>query len=343
MQYEWKNTTDNSSTGANKYEVSYDVKKVGSTSNYVDVSNIVYPASLAYSCDTPAKTNTKTIANSEWPTTADYWQTGTTTNNTESYWTGWDNEVTSTTKTIALRNNVNYGVAKLKATFQLASGPLEDKNDIQVSTPNKGFKVTGLLIGGQKQYADWQYLPHTGTSNNSSNPEVTIYEDFGGDSIFVTSSSASNANYCLVFDNYLAPASGTTEQDQSKVKIAVEFENNTGATFEGHDGIVAKNQKFYLIGELDPASQGNNSSNISWPSSTTGYGDIRFPKENVVRVFIQDHTTSVNFKVNSLANAYINIPDLRTTQMVLGLSVNLDWLTGLTFGDVTIGEESSSN
>lgn len=322
VQYKW-NITDGVASGANKYYVSYNVQKIGSTTNYIDVSKIVYPASLAYSCNSPAMTNTEAKATGEWPKTAEAWQ-----KNTSSYWTGWGNEVTSTTKTIALRNNVNYGVAKLASTFQLASESLLDKNSLSVSMPTGGFKVTGLLIGGQHQYADWEFLPVT-----TSNPDVTVYEDFGDNDVKVTTNKSA-ANYCLVFDDYATTA--------NKVKIAVEFENNSGKTFEGHDGIIIPDQKFYLIGELDP-DDATAKAAIVWQGTQEGYSDLRFPQESKVRVFIQDHTTTANFKVSSLANAYVNIPDLRTTQMVLGLSVDLTWQSGMTFEDVTIGADESSS
>jgi hypothetical protein len=51
------------------------------------------------------------------------------------------------------------------------------------------------------------------------------------------------------------------------------------------------------------------------------------------RVFIQDYLTSATFKIgqNSLKNAYTTIPDLRASQISLGLSVDLQWRPGLNF------------
>ena len=54
-----------------------------------------------------------------------------------------------------------------------------------------------------------------------------------------------------------------------------------------------------------------------------------------LRVFIQDYTTTADFTINSLKNAYVTIPDLRATKLQLGLSVDLKWQSGLTF-DVPI-------
>ena len=59
----------------------------------------------------------------------------------------------------------------------------------------------------------------------------------------------------------------------------------------------------------------------------------------IPRVFIQDHMTTANFKIgaNSLKYAYLTVPDLRSSSVTLGLSVDLKWETGLTFDNVIIG------
>lgn len=50
-------------------------------------------------------------------------------------------------------------------------------------------------------------------------------------------------------------------------------------------------------------------------------------------MFIQDYLTTATFKIgaNSLQNAFITVPDLRSTQTSLGLSVDLNWREGLCF------------
>ena len=51
------------------------------------------------------------------------------------------------------------------------------------------------------------------------------------------------------------------------------------------------------------------------------------------RVFLQDHQAVATFKIgaNSLQKAYSTIPDLRSTEVLFGLSVDLVWKSGLTF------------
>ena len=120
---------------------------------------------------------------------------------------------------------------------------------------------------------------------------------------------------------------------------------NGNVEFYGQEGVIAAGQKFYLIGQLDP-SQPAAGSAITWPTYPETYSGANgtlpksyegcYPvKANTERVFVQDFTTTANVNIKSLKNAYVTIPDLRATQLQLGLSVDLTWRTGLTY-DVTI-------
>ena len=59
---------------------------------------------------------------------------------------------------------------------------------------------------------------------------------------------------------------------------------------------------------------------------------------------MQDYMTSVvfNFTRNSLQHAYITMPDLRSGQVSLGLSVDIKWEEGMEFS-VNLGETTDSN
>jgi hypothetical protein len=54
--------------------------------------------------------------------------------------------------------------------------------------------------------------------------------------------------------------------------------------------------------------------------------------------------TTANFKIgeHSLKYAYLTVPDLRSSSVTLGLSVDLKWEAGLTFNDVVIGGTGSN-
>ena len=280
--------------------------------NYINYQNICYPAELSYFVNTTTMVSDKDMSNlSEFPAYNDW------TNQTGANWTGKNFEesaVTNTTKTVGLKEPVQYSVAVLKSTVRCNAATLEDNakqmggsdTDQKISVPTDGFKVTGILIGGQPASVDWQYEP-----TSSETFANTIYDkEMNGSMYAKHEASASNANYTLVFDNKKSDA-------QSPVYVTLELENNSGKNFYGKDGIILKGAKFYLVGQLNP-----NKTGLTNPNS-------------VNRVFVQDYVTTANFKIKDLKSAYNCIPDLRTSGINVGLAVDLDWKSGITF-DVDI-------
>ena len=314
--------------------------KIGSTASgskkNVGVTDITYPLPIVYFCNTPVKAGDEEIAKSDWKTTTSEWDSW-------DKWSTWADQVKLTTRSIALRNNINYGVAGLVTTVKCAQEQLEDNkaaiinnesNQI-ITIPTDGFKVTGLIIGGQPNKVNWQFVDEFTPASGSDRPNV-VYDKVTNDA--KASTSESSKIYTLVFDNW---KSITGNETQETVNVAIELEN--GATeFYGQEGIIAAGQKFYLVGQLNPATT-TNSSSFAWP----GYGEGEELPESYVgrypvkagsttetgnnRVFIQDYTTTAKFTINSLKNAYVTIPDLRATKLQLGLSVDLKWQSGLTF------------
>ena len=106
---------------------------------------------------------------------------------------------------------------------------------------------------------------------------------------------------------------------------------------------------FYLLGSLATSGAGVTSNTISWPSDyqippiygvdgeAVPEGKVAGTSKQISRVFVQNCMTKVTFRLgeDSLKNAYSSIPDLRTTQMSLGLSVDLSWQTGYEY-DITL-------
>ena len=276
-----------------------------SGSSTINLYDITYPAAIAYRANTELAAKSEEV--SSWPTQYGNWE--------NSNWEGWGNEVSVTTRSIALKKNIQYGVAQMVTKIQTASSILNDNStDNRVSVNAESFPVTGILVGGQKQSIDWEFLPKGSTQR-------VIYDADIPSGTYAASTGWSNPIYTLVFDNYVDGAIN----DQETVRIAVELQNNSTADFTGVDGIVAAGQKFYLIAELNPKASGLTP--ISWPNSNTN----RFPQFGIDRTFVQDYKTCVNLTINTLKNAYVTIPDLRSVKLQLGLSVDLQWQSGLTF------------
>ena len=285
------------------------------TGNSINYQKICYPAELSYFVNTTTMVSDKDMSNlSEFPTYTD-WTTKTQ--------TGWDAKtsfaekaVENSTRTVGLKDPVQYSVAVLKSTVRCDAATLKDNakeagsfdENQQIPVPTDGFKVTGILIGGQPASVDWKYEPKA-TGESFAN---TIYDNVmnGAPMYAKNETSASNANYTLVFDN-------KKSDTQSPVYVTIELENNSDKNFYGKDGIILKGAKFYLVGQLDPKQTG-----LTNPNS-------------VNRVFVQDYVTTANFKIKDLKDAYNCIPDLRTSGINVGLAVDLSWKSGITF-DVDI-------
>ncbi len=135
---------------------------------------------------------------------------------------------------------------------------------------------------------------------------------------------------------------------QSSVKVALEFKNE-GDAFWGKDNLVPKDGIFYLIAELPVATATSTSVTALpvWPdeskyaippvygvdSEAVPSGKVAGHSKQINRVFIQNFVTSATFTLgeDSLKNAYVTVPNLASTQMSLGLSVDLKWHSGYTY------------
>lgn len=279
---------------------------IGATSggNNIDYTKITYPAELAYFVSSPVKTSQDEItAIKDLPSYDDWLK--------ENTWTsGYKDVVENRTRFVALQNPLQYGVACLKSTIKCNGTSLEDNakdgnfgydSNNTISVPEGGFKVTGILVGGQPQGVAWNFEPYATSINDF---KYTIYDN-DMNSGFAANSTVSSPNYTLVLDN--KDASGSS---QSNVFVTVELENNSGVDFYGAEDIIPANSKFYLVGELKLSGK------------TT---------EAVDHVFVKDHTTVANFTINDLKKAYNHIPDMRTSKINVGLAVDLSWQEGITF------------
>lgn len=279
------------------------------------VSNLTYPAAIAYRANSAIRTSTSDVKANDWPSTANNWENSSNWNSTT--WPSANTSVTATTRAIAMKNNANYGVAQLVTSVKCNNSVLKDNSSEPISVMvGSGFPITGVLVGGQPGKIDWQYLPKSGETN-----KMTIWDSqMASGTMRAINGTYSEPNYTLVLDNY--------ESTAKPVNIAVELENTSGTDFRGQDGVVYAGQKFYLVAQLDPST----ADDLNWSNVTD---DLNFPQKNQKRVFVQDFKTVARLNIKSLKYAYVTIPDLRSIDLQLGISVDLTWQNGLTF-DVPI-------
>lgn len=262
-------------------------------------SSYAYPAALYYYVKTAAKT-ADDVHSDDWSgDDVAAWGTFVTNNYSGT-------SVTATTKSVVLEDAINYAVARFDVSPKFASdvaGKVPDQHGVYRAI-GSNFDLTGILVG-QQNPVDYNFEWKDAAGDNSK--IKTIY-DASITQTKITETAPATPFYTLVLQSEDGTAAEKT------VNFALEFKNN-GEDFYGIDGnIIPKDGTFYLVGKL---------SNYKNNSKVADY------------VFEQDHNTIANITIKSLKDAYNTIPDLRKTELELGLYVDLTWQQGLT-QDVTI-------
>lgn len=286
----------------------------------LDASKICFPSAIYYFQSSDLAATAMELDASQWPTTTTNWTAATAPwlKDANSLADGWTASVQPTTRSIAMRQNINYGVANLVTTVKCGVASLPDNTGLTVTDPSEfagtvavpadGFTVSGLFIGGQPTKVGFNFQPATDDAF-----DYTIYDNAIPTGMVAKNGVASTANYTIVLPNDKGRDAAT---EQNNVNVAIELTNNTDKPFRGIDGIIPVGGKFYLVGQLAPKNH-----------EVTG---VTNPA-----VFMSDYKTTLNLTIKSLANAYNTIPDLRSTKLQLGLSVDLEWQAGIQF-DVNI-------
>lgn len=307
-----------------KYESSVTMKE----DNKIAYANITYPASLNYFVKTAAMANDKAATTlgsttSFWPNKDEWAKYDAENSKTTDPWASlsdWSQGVKNSTRTIALKEAIQYGVANLKLTINAKTDKLDDNATVtggQVADQNidvtgNKLKMTGVLVGGQPSEVAWNYEPTSTATfdrtvyDNKMNSSADVVNTTG---IVVPVNGSSVSNYTLLLDNKNNATGGSQAE---VVYVTVELVNGTGVDFYGIDGMVPNGGKFYLVGKLDMNKEG-------------------LDKKGLDHIFVQDHTTVANFTIKDLKDAYNTIPDLRSTSVSVGLAVNLTWENGIEF------------
>ena len=332
------------STKQFSYAVNFNSSAAGGGTFTVD--DYYFPPELLYFGNSPIKVSDATYEAKDYPKTTANWDNAnyefwTTAKDGHSWKSGNDGEVKTSTRSVAMTNDINYGTALLQTTVQYGATSLEDNNhviqfrDYNVDEANNtitptgtSFILKGILVGGQYPRVGWNFLP----ALKDDERQGYVFDKMITNNGVIPASDKSEPNYTLVFDKY-------NPSGQDKVYVALELQNNTNQGFFGKDNLIPHGSNFYLIGELDPAKEDLAAPTWSSYHPLPPYNNADGTSIKTARVFMQDHKTIVNFKIGqySLQYAYLNIPDLRSSSVTLGLSVDMEWSAGLDFGDVIIG------
>jgi hypothetical protein len=289
-----------------------------------NLSKINYPAELIYYDNSPILVTDTYKKATDYPTTVGSWDAD------ASWSTDWSKgAVASSTRAVAMKNNVNYGVALFQTNVAL-NGTTDNKNLFtdnrnsiiheanQADIDGTKFTVTGILIGGQPSTVGWNMVNGTSFDNMIYDSDVATTLGSGN-----LSKTATANNYTIVFDNWF-------NGEQKDVYFALELVNGD-KDFYGAHNLIPKGSTFYLVGKM--GIDGKTLTAAHQAKDT----DYRITNETTPRVFVQDYKTVANITIstNALQKAYSTIPDLVSTQTVFGLSVDLSWETGISF-DVEI-------
>lgn len=362
------------------YPQNFNTSAVGGTPSgggAYNATSYYYPAEILYFGNSPLRVSNKEHSTPEYYSSTaipDWYKDENWPGTTEDPDWSKNAHILSSTRSVALQYEINYGVAMLetKVAYAQPNMTLEDNRNVVVKMSNpdanesnntivvndESFKLTGIIIGGQSRNVGWDYLPCV-PPNESNKVTGFIFDDkiAEGASVIPATGAASSPTYTVVFDNFAGTLGSNgiwtpAATGQETVYVALEFQNLTGRDFYGNCNLVRKEGYFYLIGALtpqkrptEPTTETENhgyKSDIVWPGE--GYAVIPpytadGASQEIPRVFIQDYKTSVTFKLGkySLQYAYLTVPDLRATSMTLGLSVDIEWSTGLEYEDVPLG------
>lgn len=263
--------------------------------NINSINRYTYPAELWYYTNSGIQTSTNEVKEEDyknatsWVSLLNAYQSGTVVNDR--------------TRSVAVKDALQYGVARLQCTLKSINVQLKDaKNEVVNNAIDDYLPLTSVIVGAQHTVG-FDFKPRG------------VQSDVDGRFIYDTAvgSRATNDSWTvntLVLQTY----------DGEKVPVVLEFqnniviENNERVAFAGKDGIIYPGCKFYLVAMLDPADY----TNTNAPDAAKG------------RVFTQDYTTAVEMKITSLANAYSCMPDLLSPRLEIGVQVQTKWIQSTT-------------
>lgn len=327
---------------------------VNPTMHEFEPRKYLYPAELWYYGNSPIRITEADVTINSYPNGVTPWSTGA--------WTGWQApgaKVTSGTRGVAVVDNINYGVALLKSSVVFAPGVTilqdnrkklsegkEENKTINVSSAQ--LQLRGILIGGVNPRMNWQFTrKYTSTGNHEQLGDLSLFDGVIYDHALSSTAvpNAASPNYTLVYDNYNSSGGQSEAANQNDVYVSLEFVNG-GEAFWGRDNLIPSGGVFYLVAKMPkPTADQITALSSKWPTDhqippvwgvngeTVTSPAVKGQSKQVARVFIQDFVTTATFTIGatSLQNAYYSVPDLRASQMSLGLSVDLQWTQGLDY------------
>ena len=301
------------------------VQAYGKQMDIMSMNDYCYPMNLQYQVLSDiVASNTEVVLPviEEGSTLPDQWQ-----KLIDELYSGASKVVQPNTKSVAMKQQVNYAVGKLALKTRIAtSDNMYDANGKLVDV-SKGFTLKGYIIGGQRE-VDYNFQPVEGS------PEYAIYDiGLNGGPQHVQRHYYTEENFVL----------GLGTSPDKIIQVALELVND-GDDFQGADGVIVHGATFYLVANLSP-KEGQN-----------------YTSGSIDQVFCRDRATTVTLTIEGgypdtdgdgkpdpgldeygrvrplkgLATATYGLPRLDIPKPTVGLSVNLNWEEGLWYDDIIL-------
>ena len=270
--------------------------------NINSIARFTYPASLYYFINSEIRTSENKVNFEEFYQDKATWKNVLDDENFKDK-NPINNVVTASTKSVVVKNPVQFAVAQLKVKIKAASATLKDAANKDVTVGTENFPLKGVIVCEQ-QAVNYAFSPRAIDQSSISDDEMFIYDSQVKDNYYLT---VPNDNQWTEACNTLVLQSRNGED----VHVLLEFENNTDNTFQCIDGSIYPHTRFYLIGEVEAARYNTADPNVN--------------DDNKQRVFTKDYITTVNMTVSSLAKAYNVPPNLLSNQLEIGVETTPQW------------------
>ena len=251
---------------------------------YENYPAYAYPAEryfYANSCIVTSNASQSTYyPNNEWSTIVSKYTDG--------------NVVASTTRSVAIKNPLRYGVAGMEIHVKANAAMLGVYNGEPVTLTSTMFPLTAVIVGSQVEQNCF-FEPNDPT--NQEEKEYLIYDT----KTEVVKPSKETPEYVYLGETGPETLSlpvytlGLQTKDDVSLKVVLEFENNSDDSFTSQNGVIHPGTKFYMVASVVPP----------------GTGEIG------KRVMTRGHMTVVNLTIGSLKTAYNALPDLSSDKLRL--------------------------
>ena len=206
--------------------------------------------------------------------------------------------VASTTRSVAIKNPLRYGVAGMEIHVKASTGTIGDNENTPISLGETNFPLTAVIVGSQvKQNCFFE----PDEPVNQEEDEYLIYDkQIKDEGVYLKATEGENDNGPGVY------TLGLQTKDDVSLKVVLEFENNRTESFTSENGVIHPGTKFYMLASVVPPGEHG-----LIPNTTTEYGDVG------KRVMTRGHMTVVNLTIKSLKSAYNALPDLSSDKLRL--------------------------